>query len=115
MQYDAEFWDTLDTLVNSANIVIDRPRGSAHSRYPEFIYEVDYGYLENTSSMDGGGIDVWKGTASIQKPVAVMCILDLIKKDSEIKILIGCTEKEILKVYETHNNSKYMKGVLIRR
>lgn len=38
-----------------------------------------------------------------------------IVKDSEIKILIGCTEEEKAIVYETHNETQYMKGILIRR
>ena len=42
-------------------------------------------------------------------------IVDLMKKDSEIKILIGCTDKEKEIVYETHNETQFMKGVLIRR
>ena len=46
---------------------------------------------------------------------AVMCIVDLMKRDSEIKILIGCTEEEMMEVYKTHNETQYMKGVLIRR
>ena len=37
------------------------------------------------------------------------------KKDSEIKILIGCTEEEKMEIYRTHNETQYMKGVLIRR
>lgn len=57
-----DFWTALDNLVKQSKIVIDRPRGTAHPKYPNFIYKVDYGYLENTSSMDGGGIDVWVGT-----------------------------------------------------
>ena len=44
-----------------------------------------------------------------------MCIIDLMKRDSEIKILIGCTEEEKDIVYHTHNDTPYMKGVLIRR
>lgn len=76
----------MDNLVKQSKIVIDRPRGTAHPKYPDFIYKVDYGYLENTSSMDGGGIDVWVGTKE---------------------------EKEI--IYETHNESKYIKGILIER
>ena len=44
-----------------------------------------------------------------------MCTVDLMKKDSEIKILIGCTEEEMMKVYQTHNETQYMKGILIRR
>lgn len=95
-------------------IVIDRPKGTAHPKYPDFIYRVDYGYLKDTSSMDGAGIDVWVGSGE-KKVDAIMCIVDLIKKDSEIKILIGCTDEEKKIVYETHNETQFMKGVLIHR
>ena len=112
--YNEDFWKALDELVNSSEIVIDRPRGSAHPRFPNFIYKVDYGYLKDTASMDGGGIDVWVGSGE-KKIDAIMCIVDLRKKDSEIKILVGCTEEEKLEIYKTHNETQYMKGVLIRR
>ncbi len=110
-----DFWVTLDALVNQSDIVIDRPKGTAHPRYPDFIYKVDYGFLTNTTSMDGGGIDVWVGTDEKRNIDAIMCIVDLMKRDSEIKILIGCTEEEKELVYKTHNESEYMKGILIRR
>ena len=112
--YNEDFWKALDELVSSSEIVIDRPRGSAHPRFPNFIYKVDYGYLKDTASMDGAGIDVWVGSGD-KKVDAIMCIVDLMKKDSEIKILVGCTEEEQLQVYKTHNETQYMKGVLIRR
>ena len=109
-----DFWTVIDKLIASSEIVIDRPRGSTHPKYPELIYEVDYGYLKSTSSMDGEGIDVWIGTNG-KSADAIMCIVDLLKRDSEIKILIGCTEKEKEYIYDFHNKSEYMKGVLIRR
>jgi inorganic pyrophosphatase len=112
--YNEDFWKALDELASNSEIVIDRPRGSAHPRFPNFIYKVDYGYLKDTASMDGGGIDVWVGSGE-KKIDAIMCIVDLRKKDSEIKILVGCTEEEKLEVYKTHNETQYMKGVLIRR
>ncbi len=34
---------------------------------------------------------------------------------SEIKILIGCTDEEKTLIYETHNETQYMKGILIER
>ena len=111
---DNGFWETLDSLVNNSEIVIDRPKGTAHPKYPNFIYKVDYGYLKNTSSMDGAGIDVWVGSGEKQID-AIMCIVDLMKRDSEIKILIGCTEEEKQLVYQTHNESPYMKGIMIKR
>ena len=113
-EYDEDFWKALDNLIDNSEIVIDRPKGTLHSKYPNFIYQVDYGYLKGTSSMDGSGIDVWVGSGE-KRIVAIMCTVDLMKKDSEIKILIGCTEEEMMKVYQTHNETQYMKGILIRR
>lgn len=52
------FWEALDVLLAGGEIVIDRPKGSAHPRYPHMIYPLDYGYLAGSASMDGGGIDV---------------------------------------------------------
>lgn len=110
-----EFWYAIEQLVRESEIVIDRPKGSVHPKYSNFIYKVDYGYLKNTSSMDGGGIDIWKGTAPEQRVDAILCIVDLLKRDSEIKILMGCTEEEKEIVYKTHNETEYMKGILIQR
>lgn len=112
---EKEFWDAIDKLVAESEIIIDRPKGTVHPKYPDFIYQVDYGYLKNTTSMDNGGIDVWLGSDSGQAVDAIMCTVDLLKRDSEIKILIGCTEAEKELVLQTHSESQYMKGILIRR
>ena len=64
--------------------------------------------------MDDAGIDVWVGTGN-KRIDAIMCTVDLMKRDSEIKILIGCTEEEKQLIYQTHNESPYMKGIMIRR
>ncbi len=112
---NCEFWTALDNLVNQSEIVIDRPKGTAHPRYPDFIYKVDYGFLKNTTSMDGAGIDVWVGTDERKSIDTIICTVDLMKRDTEIKILIGCTEEEKEIAYKTHNESEHMKGILIRR
>lgn len=113
--HDQQFWQALDDLHAKSRVVIDRPSGSRHPRFPHIVYPVDYGYLEDTSSMDGGGIDVWRGTASEQIIDAVICIVDLMKKDSEVKLLIGCTQQEKALIYEFHNPREYMKGLFIPR
>lgn len=112
--FDDAFWKMLDSLVMDSEIVTDRPKGTVHSKYPDFVYEVDYGYLKDTSPMDGAGIDVWVGSGE-KRVDAVMCTVDCLKRDSEIKILIGCTEEEKLSVYRAHNETQYMKGIMIRR
>ena len=114
-KYNESFWKAIDTLVSSGKIVIDRPKGSFHPRFPNIEYKVDYGYIENTSSMDGDGIDVWLGSLADKKVNAIICTVDLMKKDSEIKLLIGCTEEEMNTVYKFHNDSEFMKGILISR
>ena len=115
MKAAKDFWTALDELVKDCEIVIDRPRGTAHPRYPDFIYQVDYGYLKNTSSMDGEGIDVWLGTAGDRYVDAIVVTVDLLKRDSEIKVLISCTEEEKASIVRMHNESPMMKGILIRR
>ena len=115
MKYDNDFWKAVDALVSSGKIVIDRPKGSTHPHFPNIKYEVDYGYIESTTSMDGGGIDVWLGSLADKKVNAIICTVDLMKKDSEIKLLIGCTEEEMNTAYAFHNDSEFMKGFLIKR
>lgn len=113
--YTSEFWAALDKLVETSQIVIDRPKGSAHPRFTQYIYPLDYGYLDGTSSMDGEGIDLWLGSDPAGKLTAILCTVDLIKRDSEIKLLLGCTEEEIQTVLEFHNQSELMRGMLVRR
>jgi inorganic pyrophosphatase len=39
------FWSRLDELLATSRLVIDRPKGTRHPRYPEVIFPLDYGYL----------------------------------------------------------------------
>ncbi|MDR1537109.1 MAG: inorganic pyrophosphatase [Clostridiales bacterium] len=113
-KYGLAFWPALDKLASESKTAIGRPKGSHHPKCPHLVYPVDYGCLVNASSMDGGGIDVWRGTNG-NTADAIICTVDLMKRDSEIKILIGCDEDEKRLVLEMHNNSECMKGLLIRR
>jgi inorganic pyrophosphatase len=108
------FWNCIDQLVRDSRIVIDRPKGSTHPRYPDMIYPVDYGYLDNTTAMDGGGIDIWVGTTGSGRVEAIICTVDLLKRDSEIKLLIACSDSEQAIILQTHNEGN-MGGVLIPR
>ena len=89
------FWDEMAALVVSKPIVIDRPRGEAHPRFPELIYPFDYGYVEGTLAADGDGIDVWIGSQEARALTGILCTYDTLKGDAEIKLLLGCTEDDI--------------------
>lgn len=108
------FWEHIDLLFASSQVVIDRPRGSAHPRFPEMIYPLDYGYLAGTTAINGGGIDIWAGSGGFQPPDALVLTVDLDKKDAEIKLLLGCTASEKQTVLDFLNGSN-MRATLIER
>jgi inorganic pyrophosphatase len=110
----ALFWTRLDELIKSSEIVIDRPKGTPHPKYPDLIFPLDYGYLKNTTGGDGDGIDIWMGTAPHRKLTAIGCTVDMKKKDAEIKLIVGCTEAEI-GIIEKFHNGLYMSCIIIRR
>lgn len=110
-----DFWKRLDSLIAASQIIIDRPKGSHHPRYPEIIYPLDYGYLKGTSGGDSNEIDVWRGTLTENRLVAVICTVDMKKHDAEIKLLIGCTDAEINVVNRFYNEQKFMSGVITLR
>lgn len=76
---------------------------------------MDYGSLEGTSSMDGEGIDVFVGSDPLRRVDAIVCTVDLVKRDSEIKVLISCTEEEKQLVMRLYESFPLMRGVLVRR
>lgn len=108
------FWLALERLVHESEVIIDRPKGTCHPRWAELIYPVDYGYLKGTTSMDGGGIDVWHGSSPRGRIDAIICTVSLRKKDAEIKILIGCTAEEKTLIVAFHNQGD-MSGILVER
>jgi inorganic pyrophosphatase len=111
---ETHFWTRLDDLITSSKIIIDRPKDKPHPHWPDLIFPLDYGYLERTTAMDGGGIDLWLGSAPHRHLTAIMCTIDTKKKDAEIKLLIGCTEEET-KIIEEFHNGRYQSGILVRR
>lgn len=114
MENDNLFWEYIENIVKNNEIVIDRPKGTSHPKYGNMVYDVDYGYIKNTKSADGGGIDVFVGSNN-NVIDAIICVIDLLKNDSEIKILIGCTDDEKNKVNAFLNNSEYMKAIMVKR
>jgi inorganic pyrophosphatase len=108
------YWQRLDQLVSSLEIIIDRPRGSKHPRYPDVIYPYDYGYLKDTQAMDQGGIDIWVGSQPEQGVTALICTVDLTKRDAEMKILLGCSRDEADIILKFHNDGP-QSGILIFR
>lgn len=108
------YWQALDHLIATCNLVIDRPKGTAHPKFHSLIYPLDYGYLDGTSAMDSEGIDVWVGSLPDRKLDAIVCTVDLSKNDSEVKLLLGCSEEDVKLILEVHNWGS-MSAALFRR
>ena len=114
MNNNSAFWQAIDQLVATSKIVIDRPKDSAHPRFPDIIYPLDYGYLAETTAGDGQGIDVWMGSDAAQRVVAAACTVDLWKRDMEIKLLFACSEEEI-EIVLAFLNTNFQHGVVLQR
>jgi inorganic pyrophosphatase len=105
MTSHTSFWHEMAQLVATNSIVIDRPKGSTHPRYPEIIYPLHYGYLEGTTSADGDDTDVSPGSLNTTDKMltGILCTFDTLKRDAEIKLLIGGTEEDVQTIQNFHN------------
>ena len=102
MESGTLFWQEIAQLVMTTPVTIDRPKGSPHPRFPKIIYPLDYGYLENTLAADGGGVDVWVGSLATKALTGILCTFDTLKRDMEIKILLGCTSTDLQIIQHFH-------------
>jgi inorganic pyrophosphatase len=111
---EESFWSHLETLIRSSELVIDRPKGFSRPQAPSVVYPLDYGYLQGTSSSDGEGIDVWRGSLPEGHLDAVVCTVDVQKRDAEIKLLLGCTVAEKHAICHFHQ-SAVTAAILVER
>jgi inorganic pyrophosphatase len=109
-----DFWSTIEQLIATSKIVIDRPRGTAHPHFSDLVYPLDYGYLKNTISGDGSSIDFWLGASGIFKLSGLLLTVDAFKRDAEIKLLLGCTQAEILMLIKWSNTGQ-MRAIYLTR
>ncbi len=73
------FWQKIDSLVLSTNVVITQEKGSHHPKYLNMVYPVNYGHLEDTDA-----IKVFKGSMKKSTADAVMIVGDILKRDLEV-------------------------------
>lgn len=110
----SDFWATADQLVAWSEIEIDRPMNTRHPLRHEVVYPLDYGSLTDTRAGDGQWVDVWRGSQDSSQTVACVAMVDPIRRDAELKLLLGCTSEEIDTVedfYQRHG----LAVVMVRR
>lgn len=112
---NAYFWQKVDTLFLSSGFVITRKKGDVHPRFKNLIYPTDYGYVKDTNSVSGDGVSVYAGSLSRYTITALVVAADILAKELDVKVLIGCTEEEVEDVLRFLNQTDYQKTVLIRK
>jgi len=104
----------VDKLIETSTIELDRPQGTAHPRFPDKIYPLDYGYLKGVSSSDGDDLDIWVGTLPQKQIMGVLACVDLFKRDMELKLLYACSEGEMQRIHDFASQGS-QRCILIKR
>ncbi len=110
---NALFWQKLDTIYLSSELIIDKPKGFVHPLYANLIYPVDYGYLSDTIAVNEG-ICTYKGSAKTGLQHVIISA-DILKKDLEVKLLVDCSDEEVKEILLFLNQTDLQKSVLISR
>lgn len=112
---NAFFWQKVDTLFLSSGFTQTRKKGDVHPVFKNLIYPTDYGHLADTQSVSGEGVSVYAGSGNRYAITALVCAADILAKELDIKVLIGCNDEEVESVLRFLNQTDYQKTVLIRR
>ena len=111
---NAFFWQKIDTLFLSGNLQMTKKKGEVHPTFRNLIYPVDYGKLTDTKSAEDG-VAVYAGSGDRSEITALVVAADILMKELDVKILVGCTDEETDSVLRFLNQTDYQKTVLIRR
>ena len=86
-----------------------------HDTFKNLIYPTDYGHLTDTMSGSEEGISVYAGSGDRNQISGLIIAADILMKELDVKMLIGCTDEEIHTVLRFLNQTEFQKTVLIRR
>lgn len=99
----------------SSEINLNRKKGDVHPVFKNLIYPTDYGHVTDTKSVTSEGVSVYAGSGDRNKITALVVAADILAKELDVKMLIGCTEQEVDDVLRFLNQTDLQKTVLIRR
>lgn len=111
-----KYYDVFE-IGNTFEVVIDRPLGSTHPKYPDIIYPLNYGYIEGIMAGDNENQDAYilgidePINSYIGKLIGVVIRID----DNETKWIISnedFSEKQILE--KIYFQEKYFKHILFK-
>lgn len=112
---NAYFWQKVDTLFLSGNLKQVKKKGEVHDTFKNLVFPTDYGRLEDLVSHTSNGIPVYMGSGNRNRITALIVAADILTKELDVKILVGCDEKETEDVLRYLNQTDFQKTVLISR
>ena len=115
LENNAYFWQKLDTLYLSSDLIMDKPKGTAHHVYHNLIYPVDYGHLKSSNDDIDESIGLYRGSGTQRIINTIVVCVDIRKKDIEVKLLMGCTPQEEETILTFLNQTDFQKTILVRR
>jgi inorganic pyrophosphatase len=117
-EYVRELIKNLQYIGKNVKVKVDQPIGSSHPKYPETIYEVNYGFVPNTLSGDDEELDVY--ILGEDKPLTeyegkCIAVIHRLKEEDDKLIIVppnrNFTAKQIKEA--TNFVEKYFEGVVI--
>jgi inorganic pyrophosphatase len=66
-------------------------------------------------SQDELGIAIYKGKSSAYLVEAILVAADILKKDIEVKLMVGCSQDEVDQILRFVNQTEYQKTIIVRR
>ena len=115
LENNAYFWQKIDTLYLSSDLVMDKPKGTSHHEYHNLIYPVDYGHLKSSVEDIDESVGLYRGTGNKKIIDTIVVCVDILKKDVEVKLLMGCTPQEEEAILIFLNQTDFQKTILVRR
>ena len=115
LQNSAYFWQKVNTLFLSSGLTIIRKKGEHHPQFANLIYPVDYGYINETKSTNGHGISLYAGSENRNKITSLVMAVDILGREMDVKVLVGCSLEEEEAVLRYLNQTDYQKTILVRK
>lgn len=111
--------NTKNLIGKRVEVIVDRPKGESHPKYPDLFYEVNYGFIPRTKAPDGEEVDAYiLGVEEAVNKFRGVCIAMIHRIDDDDDKLIvvrdgeNFTDEEIKRL--THFQEKYFKSEIIR-
>lgn len=112
---NAYFWQKVDTLFLSGNLDLTKKKGDVHPEFKNMVYPTDYGHLGEVKSAGELGISIYAGSGNRRQVTALIIAADILTKELDVKMLIGCNDEETEDVLRFLNQTDFQKTVLMRR